>query len=76
MSDFLSDRRILVIEDEILILLMIEGMLADLGCLSVTSAGTVAGAISLIGSDAFDAALLDMNLGGEDSSAVASALFS
>jgi CheY-like chemotaxis protein len=74
MSDLLSGRRILVVEDEMLILLMIVGILEDLGCQSVTSAATVEKAVSLIESDFFDAAMLDMNLGGEDSSRVADAL--
>lgn len=41
MDDLLSHRRILVVEDEMLILLMIEDMLADLGCESVTAAATI-----------------------------------
>ena len=74
MSELLSGRRLLVVEDEMLILLMIEDMLADLGCRSVTSVGTVKKAVALVESEFFDAAMLDMNLGGEDSHAVASAL--
>jgi len=74
MIDLLSGRRILVVEDEMLILLMIEGILGDLGCRSVTSAATVKKAISLIETEFFDAAMLDMSLGGEDSSSVAVAL--
>ena len=74
MSDLLSGRRILVVEDEMLIVLMIEGILEDHGCRSVTSAATVTKAISFIESQSFDAAMLDMNLGGEDSSRVADAL--
>jgi len=74
MSDLLSGRRILVVEDEMLIALMIEGILEDHGCRSVTGATTVRKAISLIESQSFDAAMLDMNLGGEDSSRVADAL--
>ena len=57
-----------------LILMMIEGILEDLGCRSVTSAATVKKAVSLIESESFDAAMLDMNLGGEDSSRVADVL--
>jgi len=57
-----------------LIVLMIEGILQDLGCQSVTSASTVKKAVSLIESETFDAAMLDMNLGGEDSSRVADVL--
>jgi CheY-like chemotaxis protein len=32
MDKLLSDRRVLVVEDEMLVLIMIEDMLADLGC--------------------------------------------
>lgn len=74
MSELLSGRRILVVEDEMLIVLMIEGILEDLGCRSVTSAATVRKAVTLVGSETFDAAILDMNLGGEDSGMVAKAL--
>lgn len=70
----LSGRRALVVEDEMLILMMIEDMLADLGCKSVTSAATVDRVLTLIEAQAFDVALLDMNLGGNDSHAVAAAL--
>jgi CheY-like chemotaxis protein len=70
----LSGRRVLVIEDEMLILMMIEGMLADLGCESVTSAATIDRAIALIDGQVFDAAMLDMNLNGNNSRAIADAL--
>ena len=73
MDKLLSGRRFLVVEDEILILMMIEDMLGDLGCESVTSAGTVGQAIALIEGQIFDAAMLDMNLDGDDST-VADAL--
>jgi CheY-like chemotaxis protein len=35
MDNFLSGRRILVVEDEMIVLVMIEDMLADLGCESL-----------------------------------------
>ncbi|UPT88219.1 response regulator [Bradyrhizobium barranii subsp. apii] len=57
-----------------LILIMIEDMLADLGCESVTSAATVDKALELIDAQAFDVALLDVNLDGKDSHPVAEAL--
>ncbi len=41
MDKLLSGRRVLVVEDEMLVLFMIEDMLADLGCESVTAAATV-----------------------------------
>jgi DNA-binding response OmpR family regulator len=49
-------------------------MLGDLGCQSVTSAATIEKAIALIEAQTFDAAMLDMNLDGDDSNTVADAL--
>ena len=57
-----------------LILLMIEDMLADLGCESVTAAATIDQALALIDVQVFDAAMLDLNLNGKNSYAVADAL--
>jgi CheY-like chemotaxis protein len=70
----LSGRRLLVVEDEMLVLLMIEDMLADLGCESVTAAATIDKALALIEGHVFDAAMLDMNLNGYHSLNVADAL--
>jgi CheY-like chemotaxis protein len=74
MDKLLSGRRVLVVEDEMLVLIMIEDMLADLGCKSVTSAATVDKALALIDAQAFDFALLDINLNGRDSHPGAEAL--
>ena len=74
MDKLLAGRRVLVIEDEMLILMMIEDMLADLGCESVTVASKVGPAISLIEGQEFDTAMLDMNLNGIESYPVADAL--
>jgi CheY-like chemotaxis protein len=57
-----------------LIVMMIESMLTDLGCESVTIAATVAQAIAPIDGEAFDAAMLDVNLNGTNSRPVADAL--
>ena len=57
-----------------MILMMIEDMLAELGCESVTAAATVDQALALIDAQVFDAAMLDMNLNGSKSHAVADAL--
>ncbi len=70
----LSGRRILVVEDETLILMMIEVMLTDMGCESVTAAATVDKALALIDAQVFDAAMLDMNMNGRTSELVADAL--
>ncbi|MEY9697910.1 CheY-like chemotaxis protein [Bradyrhizobium diazoefficiens] len=74
LDKLLCGLRALVVEDEMLVLIMIEDMLADLGCKSVTSAATVGKALTLIDTQAFDVALLDMNLDGNDSHPVADAL--
>ena len=74
MNELLSGRRILVVEDEMLVLIMIEDMLADLRCKSVSVAATVPQALALIDAQVFDAAMLDMNLKGNQSHAVADAL--
>ena len=57
-----------------LVLMMTEDMLADLGCKSVTAAATVNQALALIDTQVFDAAVLDMNLNGNSSHSVAEAL--
>ena len=66
--------RFLVVEDEMMVLLMIEGMLADFGCEVAASAASPQKALELIATQSFDAALLDMKLNGETSEAVAQAL--
>jgi len=57
-----------------LVLMNIEDMLADLGCESVSAAATVDQALALIDAHSFDAAMVDVNLGGTKSYAVADAL--
>jgi CheY-like chemotaxis protein len=74
MDEFLSGRHVLVVEDEMLVLLMIEAMLTEFGCESVSAAATGAQALALIETHLFDAATVDMNLSGDRSYAVADAL--
>jgi CheY-like chemotaxis protein len=62
------DRRILVIEDEGLIALHIEDALTDLGCSVVGPVRAVEEAINLLDRQPVDAALLDINLGGGQTS--------
>ena len=73
MDKSLSGRRILVVEDEMLIVMIIESVLADRGCESVTTA-TVDQAIALIEGQVFDAAVLDVNLNGNHGRPVTDAL--
>jgi len=72
----LTGRRILVVEDEMLIALMLQSMLEELGYQVAGRASTVADALAIIETDTqgIDAATLDINLGGEHASAVADEL--
>ena len=68
-------RRILIVEDEMLIAMLVEQMAQDLGYDVVGPALTVGEALSLMEREDFDCAILDMNLGhGVSSTPVAEAL--
>jgi CheY-like chemotaxis protein len=73
-DDLFSGRHVLVVEDEIMVLMLIEEMLAELGCGSVTAAATVDQALEAIDANVFDVAMLDVNLNGTKSYPVADAL--
>jgi CheY-like chemotaxis protein len=67
--------RVLLVEDEGLVAMMLEDLLSDLGCEVPCSASTVAQALAWIeGGGEADAALLDVNLAGEAVFPVAEAL--
>ena len=70
----LAGRRILVVEDEMLVLMNIEMALEDLGCSAISAAASVTEALALVDEQRFDAALVDVNLGGEKSYPVADEL--
>jgi DNA-binding response OmpR family regulator len=61
-TPLLNGIRILIVEDEPLIALDIEGTLEDAGAVVCGSARTVAQALALINDKAFDAAVLDYRL--------------
>lgn len=62
----LKDRRILVVEDEYLIADLLASGLADAGAIVLGPVGSLGDALELIGQGAvIDAAVLDVNLGGE-----------
>ncbi len=56
--------RILLVEDETMIAMLVEDMLEDLGHNLAAVTGRLEEALTLIGSEAFDLAILDLNLGG------------
>ncbi|MEO7601807.1 MAG: response regulator [Sphingomicrobium sp.] len=70
----LSGQRVLVVEDEMLVLMAIEDMLTDLGCTAIKVAGNIESALALIAVEQFDLATLDVNLNGRRSYPVARAL--
>ena len=73
-GEALSGRRVLVIEDEMLVAMEFENLLQRQGYAGVGPASTVDRALALLDHDQPDAALLDLNLNGEPASAVAVAL--
>lgn len=72
----LEGLRILIVEDETLIAMMLEELLEELGCRIAGAAATVSQALDCLGTPGrqFDAAVLDVNLGGEKVYPVADAL--
>jgi CheY-like chemotaxis protein len=60
----LAGLRAFVVEDEALVLLTLEDMLAELGCTVVVAAQHVDEALRLAPEAAVDVALLDVNVGG------------
>lgn len=66
--------RILVVEDEPLIAMMLENWLAELHCETAGPAGTTAHALKVLQSETVDGAILDWRLGEGDTRVVAEAL--
>jgi DNA-binding response OmpR family regulator len=71
---WLKGKRILVVEDEALIAVMVEDMLIDMGSDVVGPAATIEAALALARAEAIDAAILDVNVRGERIDPVADAL--
>ncbi len=66
--------RVLIVEDEAFIALTLEDMLDELGFAVVGTVSHVAEAIAMIGREAIDGALLDVNLGKQKIDPVADLL--
>jgi CheY-like chemotaxis protein len=71
---FRDARRILVVEDEILIGMLLEDMLTDLGYQVAGTASRVEEALTLARNLPIDAAILDVNVGGTEVFPVADVL--
>lgn len=59
--------KVMIVEDEALVAMMVEDMLGDLGCEVTGSFGAVEAALAWLasGAPAPDGAVLDVNIGGE-----------
>ena len=69
-----APRRILVVEDEALVAMLIEDALLEFGFEVIGPARSVSQALELLAAEPPCAAVLDLNLAGESSVAVADAL--
>ena len=74
MTEMLSGRRVLVVEDESLVAMLLETILEDMGCTPVGPAATVEDGLALLETEQLDAALLDVNVAGRQVFPVAEAL--
>ena len=70
----LANLRVLVVEDEPLVSMFIEEMLADLGCHPVGPIGTLPEAMEAGQRDDYDVAIVDLNLGGQSAEPLIDAL--
>lgn len=70
----MTSMRILIVEDEPIVAMLLEDYLLELGHQVVGPVSTVAAALALVEAQPFDLAVLDVNINGERSDAVAAAL--
>jgi DNA-binding response OmpR family regulator len=61
----LSGRRVLLVEDEMLVAMLVETALEDENCIIVGPYGALGEALEAARSEAMDLAVLDINLAGE-----------
>ena len=70
----LIGKRVLVVEDEMLVAMLVEDTLQELGCEVVGPVPSVSKALNATRTEVFDVALLDVNLAGQKVYPVAEAL--
>jgi DNA-binding response OmpR family regulator len=66
--------RVLIVEDEMMVSMLLQDMLSDIGCIPVGPARRMGPALKLIEHAGFDIAILDVNLKGDESYPIADAL--
>ncbi|WP_339870790.1 response regulator [uncultured Brevundimonas sp.] len=75
MNPGLNGRRVLIVEDESLVAMLLETILEDMGCTPVGPAATVEEGLAMAEAEsALDAALLDVNVAGQQIFPVAEVL--
>lgn len=72
--DRLRDLRVLIVEDETLVALLMEDILSDLDCKVVGTVSRVSQALDLLKTMTVDVAILDVNVAGQEVYPVAAAL--
>ncbi len=73
-TEVLRGRRIMIVEDEMLVAMELEALLAEQGCAVIGPAPTADRALALLAEGLPDAAILDVNLNGQTATPVAAAL--
>jgi len=73
-ENVLAGKRVLVVEDELMIRMLLQDMLADLGHTLAGEAGRIEEAVALAKQGQFDVAILDVNLNGQPISPVVEVL--
>jgi CheY-like chemotaxis protein len=75
MSQAFAGRRVLIVEDESLVAMLLETILEDMCCTPVGPAATVDEGLQMVaGDEPLDAALLDVNVAGRQVFPIAEAL--
>lgn len=74
LSSELHGKRVLIVEDEAIVAMLIEDFLEDLGCTIIGPIAEVGPAIEAIRQEHIDCAVLDVNLAGAKSYPIADAL--
>lgn len=72
--NMLAGKRIFVVEDEVLVAMLLEDMVVQLGAVLAGTASNLEEAMAFAEHQEFDAAILDMNLGDHDSKPIADVL--
>ncbi|MFS0790222.1 response regulator [Brevundimonas phoenicis] len=75
MTDIFTGRRVLIVEDELLVAMLLETILSDMGCDVIGPESNVDDGLRIAsGTGELDAALLDVNVAGQEVFPVAEAL--